>query len=59
MLSHNDQPYIKNFNFLIDSVFFIKSGMNNFVPPSESDFLLLDGTNLLLLDGTDFELLGN
>lgn len=59
MLSRNDQPNIGNFNFSIDSVFFAKTTLFNFVPPAEKDFILLDGTNFLLLDGTNFELLGN
>lgn len=59
MLSRNDDPNISNFNFLVDSIFFARGNMSNFVPPPEQDFLLLDGTNFLLLDGTDFELLGN
>lgn len=58
MLSRNDDPNIGNFNFSVDSVFFTKNNLFNFVPPPESDFVLLDGTNFLLLDGTDFLLLG-
>jgi hypothetical protein len=59
MLSRNDNPNIGNFNFSVDSVFFAKSTLFNFVPPPESDFILLDGTNFLLLDGSNFQLLGS
>lgn len=60
MLSRNDNPNIGNFNFGVDSVFFAKSTLFNFVPPPESDFILLDGTNFLLLDdGSNFQLLGS
>jgi len=59
MLSRNDNPNIGNFNFAVDNIFFARSNMYNFVPPPESDFILLDGTNFLLLDGTNFELLGS
>ena len=59
MLSRNDQPNIKKFNFATDSVFGnINVEAANAVPILPNAFLLLDTTNFLLLDGTQLLLLG-
>lgn len=58
MLSRNDQPDIRRFNFGTDSVLNKKNEfVGNTVPPVTNKFLLLDGTDFLLLDGTDLLLL--
>jgi hypothetical protein len=60
MLTRNDQPYMTDFNFGVDSV------MNNVqviksetIPILPNQFLLLDTEFFLLLDGENFELLGS
>lgn len=58
MLSHNDAPPFKNFNFSVDSVFNNPSTSGGQVEPFPPDiFLLLDSNEFLLLDGSNFLLL--
>lgn len=59
MLPRNDQPYMVDFNFGVDSV------MNNVqvmkadvIPIIPNQFLLLDSEFFMLLDGSNFLLLG-
>lgn len=60
MLSRNDQPNIRNFNFAVDSVFNnVSEYPNSTTPILPNKFLLLDGEDFNLLDGTNFLLLGS
>lgn len=59
MLTRNDQPYLSNFNFGMESVSNNVQFINNVIPGFTSEFLLLDSESFLLLDGTQFLLLGN
>jgi hypothetical protein len=59
MRSHNDQPFLSDFNFGIDSVFNNTKVMrSDVVPVIPNAFLLLDGEYFFLLDGTNLLLLG-
>lgn len=59
MLSRNDQPYLAEFNFGVDSVFNNVQMINaQTTPVLPNQFLLLDSTFFLLLDGSDLLLLG-
>jgi hypothetical protein len=59
MLTRNDQPYLDNFNFGVDSVFNnISVEAADVIPILPNQFLLLDTEFFLLLDGTNLLLLG-
>ncbi len=59
MLTRNDQPYMANFNFGVDSVLNnVPTVMAEIVPILPNQFLLLDGEFFMLLDGSNFLLLG-
>jgi hypothetical protein len=59
MLPRNDNPYLSNFKFGIDSVFNnVEVKKSNSAPVITNAFLLLDNSHFLLLDGTNFLLLG-
>lgn len=59
MLSRNDQPYLDNFNFGMNSVFnSIQVVKANTIPILPNQFLLLNTEFLMLLDGSNFLLLG-
>lgn len=59
MQARNDNPYISDFNFGVDSVFNnVEVKKANTIPVIPNAFLLLDGTYFLLLDGSNFLLLG-
>lgn len=59
MQARNDQPYISDFNFGVDSVFNnVEVKKADVIPVIPNAFLLLDTTYFLLLDGTNFLLLG-
>lgn len=59
MQARNDNPYVNDFNFGVDSVFnSVEAKKANTIPVINNAFLLLDGTFFMLLDGTNFLLLG-
>lgn len=59
MLSRNDQPYLYNFNFGVDSTFNnVPTVKANVIPILPNQFLLLDSEFFMLLDGENFLLLG-
>lgn len=59
MQARNENPYIENFNFGVDSVFNnVEVKKANSAPVINNAFLLLNGSYFLLLDGTNFLLLG-
>lgn len=59
MQARNDQPYLDNFNFGVDSVFNnVEVKKADTIPVVNNAFLLLDTSFFLLLDGTNFLLLG-
>ena len=59
MLTRNDQPFLSDFNFGVDSIFNNPYVMKSeTIPILPNAFLLLDTEYLFLLDGSNFLLLG-
>lgn len=59
MQVRNDNPYMSDFNFAVDSVFNnVEVKKADVIPVIPNAFLLLDGSYFLLLDGTNLLLLG-